>query len=59
MPMRIQLSFELENLMNTRSGFFRWRKDRRTSPYIVVTTFDNHTNIIGKTETYVFVDIKL
>lgn len=49
---RIQLSFEVENCVNTRKGF--WRKDNITSPYVVVSAVDSDSyggGKIGKTET--------
>ncbi len=49
---RIQLSFEVENCVNTRKGF--WRKDNFTSPYVVVSAVDSDSyggGKIGKTET--------
>lgn len=51
MPIRIQLSFELENLFNTRKGFFQ---KSRTSPYILISETDENGDCgdkIGKTET--------
>ncbi len=60
---RIQLSFELDDLKNTRAWGFLFHKGRdktyKTCPYILVTTIgddnggDGEPAKIGKTETYV------
>eukprot|EP01083_Nonionella_stella_P202492 739729_1 len=47
--MRIQLSFELDNLMNTRKGWFSSSKER-TSPYVLIVDHNDRVKI-GKTET--------
>lgn len=48
--MRIQLSFELRDLMNTHTSLRQRSRGERTCPYVIVSTMDDSVKL-GKTET--------